>query len=135
MTFHFTEHILWIKHKTLIKYQHILLVESTYSKASRYTASSCTDLDSARFWIGSKKPWEARFFIFLSLDTRIFEMHGFWKFFSLATRNSELLGICFPFSFFHCLGSRDAKILGFIQSLLQGFIDPGIIEGSRSQDF
>ena len=32
-----------------------------YSKASRYTASSCTDLDNARFWIGSKKIWEARF--------------------------------------------------------------------------
>ena len=35
----------------------------TYSKASRYTASSCTDLDNARFWIGSKKPWDARFLI------------------------------------------------------------------------
>ena len=30
MTLHFTEYILWIKHKTLIKYQHILHVESTY---------------------------------------------------------------------------------------------------------
>ena len=32
-----------------------------YSKASRYTASSCTDLDNARFCIGSKKQWDARF--------------------------------------------------------------------------
>ena len=26
-----------------------------FSKASRYMASSCTNLDNARFWIGSKK--------------------------------------------------------------------------------
>ena len=38
----------------------------SYSEASRYTASSCTDLDNARFWIGSKKIW----------DARIFERHG-----------------------------------------------------------
>ena len=45
---------------------------SSYSKASRYTASSCTDLAGALFWIGFKniwaewiyvvKPWAARFF-------------------------------------------------------------------------
>ena len=29
-----------------------------YSK--KYTASSCTDLDNARFWIGSKKIWDAQ---------------------------------------------------------------------------
>ena len=29
MTLHFTEYILWIKHKTKIKYQYILLVDST----------------------------------------------------------------------------------------------------------
>ena len=44
-----------------------------YSKASRYTASSCTDLDSTRFWIGSKKPWDARFLI------NCYEMHVFWE--------------------------------------------------------
>ena len=37
--------------------------KSEYSRASRYTASSCTDLDNARFWIGSKKIWDARFLI------------------------------------------------------------------------
>ena len=42
----------------------------SYSKASRYTASSCTDLDSARFWIGSKKPWDARFLIIFTLAAR-----------------------------------------------------------------
>ena len=36
-----------------------------YSKASRYTASSCTDLAGARFWIGSKNLWDARFCTFL----------------------------------------------------------------------
>ena len=43
-----------------------------YSKASRYTASSCTDLDHARFWIGSKKIWDTRFFDKLTWDARIF---------------------------------------------------------------
>ena len=33
---------------------HLLFGIFSYSKASRYTASSCTDLDNARFWIGSK---------------------------------------------------------------------------------
>ena len=41
MTFHFTEHILWIKHKTLIKYQHILLVESTYYYILFSDSSDC----------------------------------------------------------------------------------------------
>ena len=36
-----------------------------YSKASRYMASSCTDLAGARFWIGSKNIWVARFCTFL----------------------------------------------------------------------
>ena len=40
-----------------------------YSKASRYTASRCTDLDNARFWIGSKNISDARFCTFL---------HVFW---------------------------------------------------------
>ena len=30
VTLHFTDYILWIKHKTLIKYQYILLVNSTF---------------------------------------------------------------------------------------------------------
>ena len=30
VTIHFTEYFLWIKHKTLIKYQYILLVDSTF---------------------------------------------------------------------------------------------------------
>jgi hypothetical protein len=58
------------------KYFHFVLVRSLgyigifgciwyYSKASRYTASSCTDLAGARFWIGSKNIWDARFCTFL----------------------------------------------------------------------
>ena len=47
-------------------------VELPYIKASRYTASSCTDLAGARFWIQFKKiwdekPWAARFFDHLAL--------------------------------------------------------------------
>ena len=44
-----------------------------YSKASRYTASSCTDLDNARFWIGSKKIWDARIYV-----VRTFRYTNFW---------------------------------------------------------
>ena len=49
---------------------YLLLCILYYSKASRYTASSCTDLDSARFWIGSKKTWDARFWIIFTLAAR-----------------------------------------------------------------
>ena len=45
-----------------------------YSRASRYTAISCTDLDNARFWIGSKTFWDARFF-----DKLLLEMHEFLR--------------------------------------------------------
>ena len=41
-----------------------------YSKASRYTASSCTDLDNTRFWIGSKNFWDARFLTIFPLAAR-----------------------------------------------------------------
>ena len=34
-----------------------------YSKASRYTASRCMDLDNVRFWIGSKQIWDARIYV------------------------------------------------------------------------
>ena len=37
--------------------------DGTYSKASRYTASSCMDLNNVRFWIGSKKFWNAWIYI------------------------------------------------------------------------
>ena len=57
-----------------------------YSKASRYTASRRTDLDNARFWIGSKNTWDARFCTFLHVFARFctffgkweLEMHVFW---------------------------------------------------------
>ena len=69
---------------------------SQFSKASRYTASSCTDLAGVRFWIGSKKiwdersyvvkPWAARFFDHLDFtllskkSCTNFELHDFFSF-------------------------------------------------------
>ena len=50
--------------------------EVYYSKASRYTASRCTDLDNARFWIGSKNIWDARFCTFLHVFCTF--LHVFW---------------------------------------------------------
>ena len=57
-----------------------------YSRASRYTASSCTDLAGAG-WIGSKNIWDARFCTFLHdfahfctlLNNTNLPMHGFLK--------------------------------------------------------
>ena len=46
-------------------------------KTSRYTASSCTDLDNARFWIGSKKFWDARSLIIFTLAA------GFWTIYTI----------------------------------------------------
>ena len=43
-----------------------------YSKASRYTASSCTDLAGARFWIGSKKIWDERIYEVKTLSSTVF---------------------------------------------------------------
>ena len=52
-----------------------------YSKASRYTASSCTDLAGARFWIGSKNVWDARFYTFLHVFARFcMFLHVFARF-------------------------------------------------------
>ena len=41
-----------------------------YSRALSRTASSCTDLEDARFWIGSKNVWDARFCTFLHVFAR-----------------------------------------------------------------
>ena len=76
-----------------------------YSKASRYTTSSCTDLDSARFWIGSKNTWESRFLIFFSWDTCfctffdkwVLEMHVFDKMSTWDARFCRLIMNCLGF--------------------------------------
>ena len=44
----------------------------TYSKASRYTALSCTDLAGARFWIGAKKIWDERIYEVETLSSTVF---------------------------------------------------------------
>ena len=51
---------------------HIQLQHSIYSKALRYTASSCTDLAGARFWIGSKKIWDERIYEVKTLSSTVF---------------------------------------------------------------
>ena len=47
--------------KSYYRWRHVLLL--WYSKASRYTALSCTDLADARFWIGSKIIWDKRIYL------------------------------------------------------------------------
>ena len=57
-----------------------------YSRALSCTASSWTDLEDARFWIGSKNIWDARFCTFLHVFAHFctffgkweLEMHVFW---------------------------------------------------------
>ena len=46
--------------------------EIEYSKAARYTASSCTDLAGARFWIRSKKIWDERIYVVKTLSSTVF---------------------------------------------------------------
>ena len=46
-------------------------MQKTYRKASRYTASSCTDLDNARFLIGSKKIRDARIYVVKTLSCMV----------------------------------------------------------------
>ena len=48
------------------------LIFFCYSKASRFTASSWTNLDNARFWIGSKKIWDAWIFVAKTLSCTVF---------------------------------------------------------------
>ena len=43
-----------------------------YSKASRYTASSCTDLAGARFWIGSKRIRDEQIYVVKTLSSTVF---------------------------------------------------------------
>ena len=47
-------------------------VEKWYSKASRYTASSCMDHAGARFWIGSKKNWNEWIYAVKTLSSMVF---------------------------------------------------------------
>ena len=48
------------------------LILNCHSKASRYTASSCMDHDNARFWIGSKKIWDAQIYLAKNLSCKFF---------------------------------------------------------------
>ena len=43
-----------------------------YSKASRYTASSCMDLAGAHFQIGSKNIWAERIYVVKTLSSTVF---------------------------------------------------------------
>ena len=74
--------IFWESHKTLEKKSQLFWhtnALSMYSKASRYTASSCTDLDNVHFWIGSKNICDARFCTFCTF-LHVFArfLHVFW---------------------------------------------------------
>ena len=48
------------------------VLHTSYSKASRYTASSCTDLAGAHFWIGSKKIWDELIYEVKTLSSTVF---------------------------------------------------------------
>ena len=49
-----------------------------YSKALSSTASSCTDLEDTRFWIGAKNTWDARFCTFLHVFARFYTFFDKW---------------------------------------------------------
>ena len=54
------------------KWKSTILNQKVNSKASRYTASSCTDLAGARFWIGFKKTWDERIYEVKTLSSTVF---------------------------------------------------------------
>ena len=63
----------YFEQKTLVTFAvSNLLKIYNYSKASRYTASSCTDLADARFWIGSKNIWAERIYVVKTLSSTVF---------------------------------------------------------------
>ena len=65
---------IWGNTVVLRSFLQICIIRSSiYSKASRYMASSCTDLDNERFWIGSKNFWDTRFLIIFNWEARIFD--------------------------------------------------------------
>ena len=61
-----------------------------YSKASRYMASRCTDLDNARFLIGSKKIWGERIYIVKTLSYTFFDDIAFALLSNSSCMNFEL---------------------------------------------
>ena len=60
----------WIWTKSL--FLEYLLLVPMYSKASWYTASRCTELDNAHFWIGSKKIWDAQIYVVKTVICTVF---------------------------------------------------------------
>ena len=69
---------------------HYNLQRSKYSKASRYVASSCTDLAGARFWIGSKKIWDERIYVVKPWGARFFDHLAFTLLSNKSCTNFEL---------------------------------------------
>ena len=73
-----------------------------YSRALSSTASSCTDLEDARFWIGSKNIWDERIYVVKNLSSTVFwsscfysmklqKLHEFWAalFFSFPKKRAS----------------------------------------------
>ena len=67
-----------------------MMGKEIYSKASRYTASSCTDLADARFWIGSKNIWAEQIYVLKPWATRFFDDLAFTLLNKKSCTNFEL---------------------------------------------
>ena len=77
--------------KSYYRWRHVLLL--WYSKASRYTALSCTDLADARFWIGSKIIWDKRIYL---VKARFSDHLAFTLLSNKSCTNFELHEFFFP---------------------------------------
>ena len=66
--------LLWYLLKCIGEPTNFGSIFTKYNKASRYPASSCTDLAVARFWIGSKKIWDKWIYVAKTLSS---EQHSF----------------------------------------------------------
>ena len=61
-----------------------------YSKALRYMASRCTDLDNARFLIGSNKIWDEQIYVVKTLSCTFFDDIAFALLSNSSCMNFEL---------------------------------------------
>ena len=77
-----------------------------YSKALRYTASSCTDLDNAHFWIGSKKNWDAWIYVVKTLSCTVY-----WGLCLIKNRSQVILTSTEPNIFRMLFSIKNQKIM------------------------
>ena len=98
-----------------------------FSKASRYMAFSCTDLDNARFWLGSKKVLDKQIYVVKTLHCMFLYDLAFALSSNSSCTNFEL------HEFFHSSKKRASQgftVIIFFQ-IIQKKVQPIVIRPSQ----